>query len=60
MIVDYMLHNNVRYMDSLPRYHIAGYSGTMLCLTIRYRAHIPPAGYTLLRELTIHEVAAPW
>ena len=24
-------------MDLLPRYHVAGYSGTMLHLTIRYR-----------------------
>ena len=59
LIVDYMLHNIVCYIDSLPRYHIVGYSGTMLRLTVRYRAHIPPAGYTLFRELTIREVAAP-
>ena len=46
-------------MNLLPRYHIVGYSGTTLHLTVRYRAHIPPTGYTLHRALTIHEVAAP-
>ena len=56
----YILHINIlRYMDLLPRYHLVGYSGTVLHLTIRYRAHIPPAGYTLYRALTIREVAAP-
>ena len=34
----YMLHINIlRYMDMLPRYHLVGYTGTVLHWTIRYR-----------------------
>ena len=56
----YILHINIlRYMDLLPRYHLVGYSGTALHLTIRYRVPLPPAGYTLHRALTIREVATP-
>ena len=37
LIVDYKLHSIACCIDSLPRYHIAGYPGTTLRLTIRYR-----------------------